>query len=89
VLNNARFLVCPWVRAQGLTSKILGHIARRLPEDWQRRYGRRQVLMETFVQTPRHRGICYKAPNWVRVGQTTGRGQLDVTRRDALPLATP
>jgi len=86
VINNARFLILPWVRSKGLASKILGHIARRLPEDWQQRYGYRPVLMETFVQTPRYRGTCYQAANWVRVGQTTGRGKLDVTHQHALPV---
>lgn len=86
VINNARFLILPWVASKGLASKILGHIARRLPEDWQQRYGYRPVLMETFVQTPRYRGTCYKAANWVRVGQTTGRGKLDVTHQHALPV---
>jgi hypothetical protein len=74
------------VSSKGLASKILGHIARRLPDDWQLRYGYRPVLMETFVQTPRYRGTCYKAANWVRVGQTSGRGKLDVTHQHALPV---
>jgi hypothetical protein len=86
VVNNARFLILPWVRSKGLASKILGHIARRLPEDWQQRYGYRPLLMETFVQTPRYSGTCYKAANWVRVGQTTGRGKLDVTHQRAVPV---
>ncbi len=50
------------------------------------RYGSRPVLLETFVKTPRQRGICYKAANWIHVGQTTGRGKLDVTHQYALPL---
>lgn len=86
VINNARFLILPWVSCKGLASKILGHMARRLPQDWQHRYGYRPVLMETFVQTPRYRGTCYKAANWVRVGQTSGRGKLDVTHQHAVPV---
>jgi Domain of unknown function (DUF4338) len=86
VVNNARFLILPWVRSKGLASKILGHIARRLPTDWQQRYGYRPVLLETFVQTDRFRGTCYKAANWIHVGQTTGRGKLDVTHQYSLPV---
>jgi hypothetical protein len=86
VVNNARFLILPWVRSKGLASKILGHIARRLPADWQQRYGYRPVLLETFVQSDRFRGTCYKAANWIHVGQTTGRGKLDVTHQHSLPL---
>ena len=73
VVNNARFLILPWVQSKGLASKILSRIARQLPIDWHQRYGYRPVLFETFVETERHRGTCYKAANWINVGQTTGR----------------
>ena len=86
VINNARFLVLPWIQSKGLASKILSLIARQLPYDWQQRYGYRPVLLETFVETPRHRGTCYKAANWTLVGQTTGRGKLDVTHQHAVPV---
>jgi hypothetical protein len=86
IVNNARFLVLPWVRSKGLASKILGRIARQLPADWQARYGYRPVLLETFVQSDRFRGTCYKAANWIHVGQTRGRGKLDVTHQHAMPI---
>jgi hypothetical protein len=86
IVNNARFLILPWVRSKGLASKILGRIARQLPADWQARYGYRPVLLETFVQSDRFRGTCYKAANWIHVGQTRGRGKLDVTHEHAMPI---
>jgi len=86
IVNNARFLILPWVRSKGLASKILGRIARQLPTDWQQRYGYRPVLLETFVQSDRFRGTCYKAANWTHVGQTRGRGKLDVTHKCAIPV---
>jgi Druantia protein DruA len=86
ILNNARFLILPWVQCKGLASKILGRIARQLPADWQQCYGYRPVLLETFVQSDRFRGTCYKAANWVHVGQTQGRGKLDVTHRHDQPV---
>lgn len=86
IVNNARFLILPWVRSKGLASKILGRIARQLPHDWQQRYGYRPVLLETFVQSDRFRGTCYKAANWTHVGQTQGRGKLDVTHEHAIPI---
>jgi len=49
VAGNARFLILPWVRSRHLASKLLGMAARRLPDDWQARYGYRPVLLETFV----------------------------------------
>jgi hypothetical protein len=86
VINNARFLVLPWVQSKGLASKILGLMARQLPADWQQRYGFRPVLLETFVESPRHRGTCYKAANWVCVGRTAGRGKKCPTWQPILPV---
>ncbi len=86
IVGNARFLILPWVQCKGLASKILGRIARQLPSDWTRCYGYRPVLLETFVQSDRFRGTCYKAANWLHVGQTQGRGKLDVTHRHAQPI---
>ena len=77
VVNHARFLVLPWVRVQGLASKILAQSARQLPIDWERRYGYRPLLLETLVDSGRFRGTCYRAANWIWVGQTQGRGRMD------------
>ncbi len=86
VVNNARFLILPWIQSKGLDSKILSLIQRQLPNDWQARYGYCPVLMETFVETPRHRGTCYQAANWIKVGQTTGRGKKSPIRTPILPI---
>lgn len=75
VVNNTRFLILPWVTSKNLASKILGLCARQVPQDWEARYGYRPVLFETFVEQQRFAGTCYKAANWIRVGQTTGRGK--------------
>jgi len=61
----------------GTTSKILALSARRLPPDWQARYGQRPVLLETPVDATRFRGTCYRAANWIHIGQTTGRSRMD------------
>ncbi len=86
VVNNARFLILPWVSSPHLASKLLGMAARRLPEDWQRRYGYRPALLETFVEKQRFVGTCYKAANWRCVGDTQGRGKLDTTHARTLPV---
>lgn len=78
VVNNARFLILPWVRSRNLASRLLAMATRRLPNDWHERYGYRPVLVETFVETPRFQGTCYKAANWLQLGDTQGRGKLDV-----------
>lgn len=86
VVNNARFLILPWVSSKNLASKLLAMAARRLPEDWQTRYGYRPVLLETFVENARFQGTCYRAANWLRLGETTGRGKLDRLNRATLPI---
>lgn len=67
----------PWVRVKGLASKILARSARQLPEDWERRYGYRPLLLETLVDGQRFPGTCYRAANWILLGETQGRGRMD------------
>lgn len=77
IVNNARFLILPWVKVRGLASKILSHCARKLPLDWEKRYGYRPLLLETLVDPRRFRGTCYRAANWIFLGRTQGRGRMD------------
>jgi hypothetical protein len=77
IVNNGRFLILPWVRVNGLASKILALSARQVPRDWETRYGRRPLLLETLVDAALFRGTCYRAANWIHAGQTAGRGRMD------------
>ncbi len=77
IVNNGRFLILPWVKVKGLASKILALSAKQMPRDWEIRYGRRPLLLETLVDAARFRGTCYRAANWIHVGQTAGRGRMD------------
>lgn len=77
IVNHSRFLIVPWVRVKGLASKILAACARQLPADWERLYGYRPLLLETLVDGERFRGTCYRAANWIKPGQTSGRGRMD------------
>jgi len=86
VVNNARFLIMPWVESANLASKILGMVVKRLPEDWENRYQIRPLLLETFVDTERFTGICYKAANWTHVGKTKGRGKLGPAGKQSVPI---
>lgn len=94
VVNNARFLILPWVEVPHLASHILALASRQLPGDWLEAYGQRPVLLETLVDRP-YQGTCYRAANWILVGRTQGRGRMDrlneakLTRKDILlyPLA--
>jgi hypothetical protein len=85
VLNNARFLILPWVGVKNLASKVLSLAAARVAEDFPARSGEPVVLLETYVQTPRFAGTCYRAANWRYVGETAGRGKCDRAHRAALP----
>jgi len=86
VVNNARFLILPWVTSRNLASMILATTSKALPALWEKRYGYRPVLLETFVESPRFRGTCYKAANWKLAGTTKGRGKLDMEHNHVLPL---
>jgi hypothetical protein len=86
IVNNARFLILPWVHCKNLASRILAMITRRLSDDWHERYAYRPVLMETFVESPRFAGTCYKAANWQYLGDTQGRGKLDTLHRRSQPI---
>jgi hypothetical protein len=88
VVDNSRFLILPWVHGKNLASRILSTAARALPDLWQERYHYRPLLLETFVETPRFNGTCYKAANWTCVGKTRGRGKYDYTNAWGKPLKT-
>jgi hypothetical protein len=77
IINNSRFLIFPWVEVKNLASSALALAVKTVPDDWQRCYGYRPVLMETLVDRKRFKGTCYKAANWIQLGKTTGRGRMD------------
>jgi hypothetical protein len=85
ITNNTRFLVMPWVDVKLLASHVLGRILRRVRQDWQRKYALPLSLVETFVDTSRFTGVCYRAANWIPVGQTTGRTRQDRFNRIKVP----
>jgi hypothetical protein len=84
--NNARFLILPGVQVAHLASHVLGRITRRLRADWEAKYGHPVYLVETFVETERFRGTCYRAANWIEVGQTQGRGRYDRAHTRRAPV---
>jgi len=72
VANNTRFLILPWISVKYLASKLLALTAKRISDDWLKVYNYPLYLLETFVEKDRFQGTCYKAANWIWVGQTKG-----------------
>jgi hypothetical protein len=73
VICNSRFLILPTVVVPNLASHVLSLSLNRVVDDWFERYGYKPVLVETFVDPQRFRGSCYRAANWVLIGQTVSR----------------
>ena len=86
VINQARFLILPWVRVKNLASSVLGLLSTQVASNWEELYAYRPVLMETFVEQNRFHGTCYRAANWIYVGQTQGRGKLDIHKLKDKPI---
>lgn len=86
VVNNARFLILPWITSRNLASRILSGVARCIQKHWEEKYRYKPVLLETFVETDRFHGTCYRAANWIYVGQTQGRGKLDRKHTNSKPV---
>ena len=74
IAYNSRYLIAPWVHVPHLASHLLGRIARRISADWQALYHHPLYLLESFVDTQRFQGTCYRAANWQYVGRSEGRG---------------
>ena len=77
VVGLCRFLIRPGVVCHNLASHVLGRVVRALREDFEALYGYRPWLLETFVDEREHTGVSLRAANWVRVGESTGRGRND------------
>ena len=86
VAYNSRFLILPWVKIPHLASHLLGWMARELSREWEKVYAHPVYFAETFIDITRYRGTCYRAANWVYLGETTGRGKDDQTKRANRPI---
>jgi hypothetical protein len=72
VVNNNRFLILPWVKVKNLASHLLSQTLKKLRKDWLELFGITPYIVETFVDLDRYKGICYRAANWIYLGQTKG-----------------
>ena len=85
---NTRFLILPWIRVPHLASHLLAKCSRIISGDWQALYSHPVYWLETFVDTQRFKGTCYRAANWICLGKTTGRGKQDHTRKPNRSIKT-
>jgi len=65
IAYNSRFLILPWIHVDCLASHLLSCMVRILPKDWQMVYHHPVYFVETFVDTERFQGTCYRASNWL------------------------
>ena len=79
VLGLCRLLVRPGLSCRNLASHVLGRATRVVGDDFERLHGYRPWLLETFVDETEHPGTSVRAANWMRVGETCGRGRQDRT----------
>ena len=84
VVGNSRFLLLPTIQVKNLASHVLSLAVKRLSNDWLERYNYAPALLETFVDSEYYSGTCYKAANWLYVGNTSGRGRQDSSNKKAL-----
>jgi hypothetical protein len=77
VVGMSRFLIRPSVKCRNLASKVLSMSMSVLADDFERKYKYRPLLVESFVDTKKYSGVCYRASNWIPVGKTKGRGRQD------------
>lgn len=81
VVCNSRFLILPSVEVKNLASRTLALACQRVGDDWERVYGYRPVLLETYVDRQQFTATSYRAANWQHVGSTAGRGRQDRTHQ--------
>lgn len=82
----SRFLLRPSIVCKNLASKVLSMSIQIMPNDFEKRYGYRPILIESFVDTSAYIGTVYQATNWINVGKTKGRGRQDKDKKAALSI---
>ncbi len=76
IVNNSRYLVlAERQELPNLASRVLGLCLRRLSRDWQEFWGHPVLLVESFVDETRYRGVCYRACGFEAVGMSAGFGR--------------
>ncbi len=83
VVGMSRFLIRKNVQCNNLASKTLSMSIKLLVNDFESRYGYKPLLLESFVDEV-WSGTCYQAANWIKIGNTKGRGRQDKHNKQSL-----
>lgn len=83
VINNTRFVLLPSARVEHLASRVLSVATQQVALDWAWYYAVRPLVVETFVQPSRFDGTCYKAANWLHIGETRGFAKVGPTHHNS------
>jgi hypothetical protein len=75
VVNNSRFVILKAFAVPNLASRVMKLCLDRLSQDWTNLYGHEVWVAESFVDSQRFLGTCYKASGWTLLGQTQGYGR--------------
>ena len=90
VVNNRRYTeLVPKGSRPNLASQVLGMAVRELPAIWERQWGYRPLLAETFCDIERTKGTCYRAAGWEEVGKTKGFSRVNHARDFYIPNGRP
>ena len=90
VVNNRRYTeLVPKGARPNLASRVLGMAVRELPAIWERQWGYRPLLAETFCDIERTAGTCYRAAGWEEVGRTKGFSRVNHARDFYIPNGRP
>jgi hypothetical protein len=81
VIGLSRFLIRPELHCANLASRSYRLILQRVRDDWFDRYGVKPVLVETYIDRSTYTGKSLVAANWLRIGQTQGRGRTSPSRQ--------
>ena len=81
VICLSRFLIRPGLRVANLASRSYQMVLQRVRTDWLERYGISPVLVETYVDRSTYTGKSLTAANWLRIGQSLGRGRTSPSKQ--------
>jgi len=81
VIGLSRFLLRPGLHCANLASRCYKLVLGQVRQDWFERYRIRPVLVETYVDRSTHTGKSLAAANWLRIGQSLGRGRTSPNKK--------